>query len=195
MLKRPAVKLLPHVCEFYGSTLKEREMRCPDCADGSHPLKPRAVMAQEQASAGNHDMVRLQWQTGVMPVHSYTYGHRACLESLSFPGATIEELDQKALDPRVKCEVCGHGWMPSTNETTPIVAYNQGHLRVKHTRLEIMVHWDMNKWRGWTTDLGTVDQGYGEPVDLGGALGTLVLFHDRQHDTRTVGYLVVECRA
>lgn len=82
------------------------------------------------------------------------------------------------------------GWQPSTDHTTPVLVWNQNHLRVKRTHSYLMTSWEMDGWRGLTTDLGKVVAGYGAPVEMGCFLVALVTI--QCIDKRFTAYLAIQ---
>lgn len=84
-------------------------------------------------------------------------------------------------------------YKPQTDHTTPIVIWNQDHLRVKRTRTDLTISWQCDKWRGLTTELGEVVQGWGEPVQWWGYfLVSLVTILDRRTGKRSIAYLAIQ---
>lgn len=84
-------------------------------------------------------------------------------------------------------------WKPQTDHTTPTVIYSQSHLRVKRTYSVLTSSWQYDKWRGLTTELGEVVQGWSEPVQWWGCfLVSLVTILDRRTGKRSIAYLAIQ---
>ena len=164
----------------------------------------RRVSKYGKDSAMFGEIVCVAWKTDIMPAHSFAYGHRACLlEKGPWPNQKIRELAQDDLSPTMACDMCGEvlifnersrtTWMPPTDHTTPMVFYNQNHLRVKHTYARIMAAWQVRCWCGWTTNNREVVQCWTEPVRQGRFLVALVTLLERSTGERTIAYFAVQC--